>query len=230
MDDFKTKVTIGDSIWRFSQASVAEFNRRASDYRPSRVARDYFATMKADGASLADGRSIDLLNWIKRTMALPDAEKLRGQFARVLLTGGSSEWPFMKKLAAGIFGVGEDRIIRSAAPEMTIGSGLAIYNVLSRRYQTAINKLRHETPGRRTQYEGDIQGRIGDFSRAVARRHDRPAHGKGGEALPQLAAPREDRSSQSKLTSIAIAKTRSPGPLRLSRRIPNVLRTTCCRP
>jgi hypothetical protein len=169
MNDFKAKVTIGETIWRFNQASVAEFKRRASDYRPSAVARDYFATMNAGGYPFADGSSINLLDWIKRTMALPDAEKLRGQFARVLLTGGSSEWPFMKKLAAEIFGVGEDKIIRSAAPEMTIGSGLAIYNVLSRRYQNAISKLRDETPGRRTQFEGDIQGRIKGFSHAVAR-------------------------------------------------------------
>jgi hypothetical protein len=60
-----------------------------------------------------------------------------GQIVRVLLTGGSSEWPFMKDLAAKVFGVDAARIIRSASPELTIGSGLAIYNVLSRRYEVA---------------------------------------------------------------------------------------------
>ena len=44
-------------------------------YRPSAVARDYFATTNADGAPFGDG-PIDLLDWIKRTMALPAVQTI----------------------------------------------------------------------------------------------------------------------------------------------------------
>jgi hypothetical protein len=169
MDDFRKRVAIGESNWLFSKASVAEFYRRSREYRPSAVACDYFAALRGDRAWLGDAGPIDLLDRIERTMTPPGDERLQGRFARVLLTGGSSEWPFMKAMAAGVFGVGEDRIIRSAAPEMTIGSGLAIYNMLARRYEAAVGRLRAETPERRWRFDVDIRGRIVDFARQVTR-------------------------------------------------------------
>jgi len=168
MNDFRVRVTIGESVWPFNKASVAEFNERARHYRPSLVARDYFSKMNA--LALHGDGPIDLLDRIERTMALPVTEKLRDPFARVLLTGGSSEWPFMKKMAAKVFGVDEnEQVTRSAAPEMTIGSGLAIYNVLASRYEASVQKLRSETPARRREFEEDVRARIGGFAREISR-------------------------------------------------------------
>ena len=62
------------------------------------------------------------------------------------------------------------QIIRSASPELTIGSGLAIYNVLSRRYEIACAALRGEAVSRRKDFDSAVVKTIGDFARAVA--HD----------------------------------------------------------
>ena len=99
---------------------------------------------------------MNLFEWIRRTLAHGDDGHIPDQFARVLLTGGSCEWPFMKELAAEVFHVDPNLIVRSASPELTIGSGLAIYNVLSRRYEIACLALRGEAANRRKDFDSAI--------------------------------------------------------------------------
>ena len=41
-DDFRKRVQVGDGNWLFNKASVEEFRKRAANYRPSEVAREYF--------------------------------------------------------------------------------------------------------------------------------------------------------------------------------------------
>jgi molecular chaperone DnaK len=168
-DDFRKRVPIGDNNWLFSRASVDEFRARARSYQPSPVARDYFRTLGNDLSRLGDGGPVDLFDWIRRTLVHSKSGRAPDTFARVLLTGGSSEWPFMKDLAAEVFSVDPKQIIRSASPELTIGSGLAIYNVLSRRYEIACAALRGEAVTRRRDFDSAVAKIIGDFSRAVAR-------------------------------------------------------------
>ena len=106
------------------------------------MAREYFRALGNDLSRLGESGPVNLFEWIRRALARADNGHVPDQFARVLLTGGSSEWPFMKDLAAEVFRVDPNQIVRSASPEMTIGSGLAIYNVLSRRYEAACLALR----------------------------------------------------------------------------------------
>ena len=168
-DDFRKRVAVGDGNWRFSGASVEEFRRRAANYRPSAVAREYFRALGNDLSRLGESGPVNLFEWIRRTLAHGDNGQVPDQFARVLLTGGSSEWPFMKDLAAEVFHVDPNQIVRSASPEMTIGSGLAIYNVLSRRYEAACLALRGEAQNRCKEFDSAIVKLLGSFARAVAR-------------------------------------------------------------
>src|SRR5262249_22097056 len=131
---------------------------------PSPLAEAYLRDV---GQSLAGtGASpIDLFAWIKRTLTPgPDVKLGRRAFSRVVLTGGSSEWPFMKDLAAEGFQVERDNIICSATPETRIGSGLAVYNVLRRRYEKTCVYLREEMPDRTAQFTAAVTARLKAFA------------------------------------------------------------------
>jgi molecular chaperone DnaK len=168
--DFRKNILVGEGNWFFKHASVDEFRRRAENYQPSSVAQDYFRALGNDLSRLGSGGPVNLFDWIRRTMARSNSGgQIPDRFARVLLTGGSSEWPFMKDLAAEIFRVDPKQIIRSGSPELTIGSGLAIYNVLSRRYEVACAALRREAPARRKSFDSAVAKTISEFARAVAR-------------------------------------------------------------
>jgi hypothetical protein len=166
-DDFQKRVAVGDRLWRFKGAGVAEFRQRAARYLPSPLAEAY---LREVGQSLTGSAAapIDLFAWIKRTLTPGPGLKLgRRAFSRVVLTGGSSEWPFMKELAAEVFQVERDNIICSATPETTIGSGLAVYNVLRRRYEKTCVFLRDEMPDRTAQFTAAVTKRLEAFAADV---------------------------------------------------------------
>src|SRR3954447_12137731 len=116
------------------------WNARA--YRPSPLAVNYFQRFDFP-RPLANGKPIDLLAWIRRTMQREGTGgPLKERFSKVVLTGGSSEWPFMRGIAAEVFGVDPDTdILRSDDPEATVGSGLALYNALRARHRARREEL-----------------------------------------------------------------------------------------
>ncbi|MFL5253727.1 MAG: Hsp70 family protein [Rhodopila sp.] len=142
MNDFRFRIDVGDGRRTLRNASVAEFLERARAYRPSPLAVNYFQRFGFPGP-LANGKPIDLLAWIRRTMQREGAGgPLKERFSKVVLTGGSSEWPFMRGIAAEVFGVNpETGILRSDDPEATVGSGLALYNALRARHRARREEL-----------------------------------------------------------------------------------------
>jgi len=134
MADFTYRIDCGERMQTLKNASVAEFLERARAYRPSPVALAYFQRFGLP-APLQEGRSVDLLDWIRRTMER-GAPREGKRFSKVILTGGSSDWPFMTRLAAEVFDIDPAAgVIRSEDPETTIGSGLALYNALRERFK-----------------------------------------------------------------------------------------------
>jgi hypothetical protein len=169
-DDFQKRVPIGDRFWRFKGASVAEFRRRAETYTPSPIARGYFQDVGGSLAHLAGPAPVNLFDWVRRTLVPRDSHTPGGRrFSRVVLTGGSSEWPFMKDLASEVFHVSRENIIASATPEITIGSGLAIYHVLRRSYEKKCLFLRSEKSGRFQEYQLAVAARLKTFAEDVTR-------------------------------------------------------------
>jgi hypothetical protein len=168
-DDFQKRVPIGDRFWRFKNASVSEFQRRAASYVPSPLARGYFRDVGGSLGPLAGGGPVDLIAWVRSTLSRGSRAQLPRGFSRVVLTGGSSDWPFMKDLAAEVFGVSRDSIVCSAAPEITIGSGLAIYHILRRAYEKTCLFLRTEKPDRIAAFQVDVEARLKNFAEDVTR-------------------------------------------------------------
>ncbi len=156
---FQFMVPLVDRLVPFKNATVAEFERRAQHYQPSREARAHFHEVGGDLAQL--GLSpINLFEWAR---AVLNAGASGLTFRRVLLTGGSSDWPFMRPLAAEAFGVRPENVLRSKQPELTIGSGLALYHALQRRLEKTRHLLRGHKPTRRQQFEQALDERLDNF-------------------------------------------------------------------
>ena len=171
MSDFKAGVMVGDSRKKWlKNASVKEFQDRARSYRPSRIARRYFQGLDSIPNGLVDTSPIDLFDWIRRTLTRGQAAgSLRGQFSKVILTGGSSHWPFMSGLVAAAFGVdAEHDILLSQSPETTIGSGLALYNVLKLKNEARRIGLKSRVPPALEQFHAAITERLDRFADAAA--------------------------------------------------------------
>jgi hypothetical protein len=170
MTDFKYRIDVGDSRKTLRNASVAEFNDRARAYRPSNLATRYFQAFGLP-APLATDRPIDLLGWIRRTMQRDDAGGLRKErFSKVVLTGGSSEWPFMRGIAAEVFGVDpQTGILRSDDPDTTIGSGLALYTALKSRHEERRSSIAASRPQAREDFARTVAARLERFAGRVAR-------------------------------------------------------------
>jgi hypothetical protein len=125
----------GKRVIEFENATVDEFRDRAGAYRPSDIARRYFEHLSGQRAEFGEDRAIDLFGWIRQTLETR-SYRFGQDFSTVLLTGGSSSWPFMKSLVCEVFDfdpeeekrkLGREPIFRSPKPEITIGAGLAVY-------------------------------------------------------------------------------------------------------
>ena len=176
LGDFKLPIQVSDrKVW-LRNPTVEEFERRARSYRPSQVVRKYLRGLDTPPSGLVLDHAIDLFERIRQVLSrgqLPG--QLQGKFARVILTGGSCWWPFMKPLVAEVIGVNEEQIMMSQNPEATIGEGLALYYVL---------KLHNDS--RRVQINSHKPQAKIDFEKAVAARLDRYADEVSGAILNVL--------------------------------------------
>lgn len=130
--DFKRSIPSrdGGNFGALRNASLGEFMERARQYRPSALARDYFRLIGSPLQHLGDSGPVDLLDWIREVLSRGPARR----YGTIILTGGSSSWPFMVPMIQEVFGDAD--ILIPNNPECTIGEGLALWHVLHRRYQS----------------------------------------------------------------------------------------------
>jgi hypothetical protein len=131
-------------------------------YTPSEVGARYFSAVGGRLAELGKNGPVDLIELIRREL-VRGLDPGHHDFARVILTGGSCKWPFMRELAAEVFGINLGRVLNSPQPDTTIGSGLAVYHVLKYRNGQKQVKLHAELPVYRTKFEKAVSDRIARF-------------------------------------------------------------------
>jgi hypothetical protein len=151
----------------FRCANAAEFIERAARYAPSVPAARYFAEVGGKLAELGRAGPVNLIDWIRRELQRGLKDRPPG-IARVILTGGSSNWPFMSELATEVFGVEADKILISLQPEVTIGSGLAVYRVLEYRNAQKRVKLQEELHEYKRTFEEAVIHHIDQFIQKAA--------------------------------------------------------------
>lgn len=147
-DDFKGRAEVaqGRTLGILRDASLEELEARARRYRPSQVARSYFERIGTDLSGLGNGDGIDLLDRIRDTIDGGPDLILDRDYAVVVLTGGSSSWPFMSDIVSQRFDIPPERILRATNPEQTIGEGIAIYNVLRQHHRRSRRRIRDDLP------------------------------------------------------------------------------------
>ena len=136
---------------RISGITWEGFLQRVRNYRPSPVFADYMRQVNPRAMEkLADSGPIDILDWFRQSLrqGLQHEQVRDHRVACIILTGGSSSWPFVAEIVtAEMTALGnEPRIVRSDKPYATISEGLAILPSLQRHFNAVRERLRQDTP------------------------------------------------------------------------------------
>jgi len=128
------------------------FRDRAARYRPTpeftRHLRE--AACPVQALVTPDG-GVDLLGWFRdRLEEGLEANHIRpDEVERVLLTGGSSQWPFVPDVLREVLHIDPDdpqRILRSDRPYVAIGEGLAMLPAVQHEFEQTRRRLQAELP------------------------------------------------------------------------------------
>jgi molecular chaperone DnaK len=92
--------------------------------------------------------AIDLIDWFRVSLAQGLAEKEidARTISRVILAGGSSQWPFVADVVTETLGIEWSALMRSDRPYAVIAQGLSILPALLKRFDETKDKLRSELP------------------------------------------------------------------------------------
>ncbi len=135
----------------------AQFMAKAGAYTASPELLSYMqahadrAEISKRGRGLLQGKQVDLISWfediILETLGIARIENQAplSQIPMVLLTGGSSSWPFVHQLVLQTLG-SRTKIIMSDEPYADIAKGLAQYNILAEHLSQGQKTLQEELP------------------------------------------------------------------------------------
>ncbi len=125
------------------------FLERAKNYLPSPTFVLHMESMGVRSDKILQRqRPMDLIDWFRTTLAHGLAEKgvATDQISRVILAGGSSQWPFVPDVVTETLGIDRSRLMRSDRPYAVISQGLAILPALQRNFEETRDKLRRDLP------------------------------------------------------------------------------------
>lgn len=124
---------------RLEDMTWEEFEKRARSYRPSESFLRHLRDIGKNLGELACDNPIDLLDWFRETLRVGlSNDKIRpGDVKLVVLTGGSSQWPFVVDIVRHELSIDPKRILRSDRPYAAISKGLSMVPALRQRCQTA---------------------------------------------------------------------------------------------
>jgi len=92
--------------------------------------------------------AIDLIDWFRTTLShgLIEQGIDTSTISRVILAGGSSQWPFVADVVTDTLGVERTRLMRSDRPYAVIAQGLSILPALQKKFDETREELRHDLP------------------------------------------------------------------------------------
>jgi hypothetical protein len=92
--------------------------------------------------------AIDLIDWFRTTLShgLTEQGIETATISRVILAGGSSQWPFVADVVTDTLGVERTRLMRSDRPYAVIAQGLSILPALQKKFDATRDELRHDLP------------------------------------------------------------------------------------
>ena len=132
----------------FNNLTWDEFIERASNYRPHPTFVAYLRERGISTGKLLNGETIDLLQWFRQSL-IEGLEKYAiraGDIEKVILTGGSSQWPFVQDIVCETLHITPKQLLTSENPKAAISEGLVVLPALQVTAQTVTAKLRNEMP------------------------------------------------------------------------------------
>lgn len=151
-------------------ATWEQFVQRSRGYTPSDRFRDELALFGPSYGKLASAEKIDLLGWVRDVISRGIGEgNIRIEdVSYVILTGGSSAWPFVRELITEELRISPDKIVASASPRRVIGEGIALLPVLKDLHENAVAEIRDERPGKVDEILGEVQRIAHEFLTGLA--------------------------------------------------------------
>jgi molecular chaperone DnaK len=147
--------TVNKSVGRYGSLrgmTWSAFLDRAHAYRPSRTYMHYLQDMNAERQNLASPLSTDkptdLIGWFRDSLARGFAQDQAAnqEVSRVILAGGSSQWPFVADIVCEVLNVETSSLMRSDRPYAVIAQGLAILPALQKTFAKTRENLRNDLP------------------------------------------------------------------------------------
>jgi molecular chaperone DnaK len=126
-----------------------KFLVKAKAYEPSPTLVHYLRGigLKSDRV-IQPNKPIDLIEWFRQSLIQGLAEKAidTSDISRVILAGGSSQWPFISDVISEALHLDPSNLMRSDRPYAVISEGLAVLPALQKKFEETRNKLRSGLP------------------------------------------------------------------------------------
>jgi len=144
--------TVNKSVGRYGSLkgmTWEEFLGRARRYLPSPMFVLYMESLGVRAERILQRqRPMDLIDWFRTSLSqgLPKEAVAAGAISRVILAGGSSQWPFVPDVVIETLGVERSSLMRSDRPYAVIAQGLSILPALQKKFDETREKLRSDLP------------------------------------------------------------------------------------
>ncbi len=127
-------------------ATWDEFIHRAGNYKPCKSFLEELKNFGKAYEELTSGESIDLIERFRTAVksVINDGKIKVENVEQIILTGGSSSWPFVREIVSEIFFLENKNLLASANPRAAIGEGLALLPVIQERFNRSKDKLKEE--------------------------------------------------------------------------------------
>ncbi len=144
--------TLNKSVGRYGSLRGMDwpgFIERAGAYQPSATLVRHLRDLGVECHSITQvEKPVDLIGWFRQSLTgiLADKALVGSDISRVVLAGGSSQWPFVADVVSESLDIDPSRLMRSDRPYAVIAQGLAILPALQKQFDQTREKLRSDLP------------------------------------------------------------------------------------
>ena len=151
-------------------ATWNDFIYRAENYRPS---KSFLNELKSFGHAYEELTAVKTINLIQRFRDAVNGTINNGKvkienIEQIILTGGSSSWPFVREIVSEIFFLEKEKILESANPRAAIGEGLALLPVIQDNFNATKDKLENEKDSKVMEITNRVMIDIQDFCDGIS--------------------------------------------------------------
>jgi cell division ATPase FtsA len=152
---FHLHISFDSRVWPFV-GSIAEFEERARQYKPTGIAERHLnqKTITYLSSKATPDGAVNLYKWITDVLSRLATDR----FAHVIMTGGSCQWPFMddllSKVLMDVHATLINKPVKSKEPDKAIGNGLALIPKLRADYKQLVTLL-NEAKGKKAAEFGE---------------------------------------------------------------------------